>query len=384
VNPGFLYANILTDKERSVLSQWVKAGMPRGDGREPKLILFPSLAALQKMTIGAADFVLSPLKGYRLKKGVIDDYRAYVIDPKFTEDKYIKMLTFVPGDKKVVHHITTFLLTSEEEKERALRMDAQDPAVGYQSDGTGLGFEAGIGAWAPGGEPLGTWPGQARLIPKGALFVMEVHYHQRLGEDPAAEDIVDHSKIELNLYKNPATEVIETINTYLLRTENVDIPPSARQHEVRTEITIPFDITLYGFGPHMHKTGHKFEARAYQKDAQGEPSKLLLKVDDWDFNWQGAYVYDNKSFVNLPSGSQIQITCTFNNSEENEEAPRPIRRIKWGPGTDNEMCEIYIGYSLTYLPKVVRGLNQTLSAEEMRLMEQNKKDPTFKKRSSLY
>lgn len=42
---------------------------------------------------------------------------------------------------------------------------------------------------------------------------------------------------------------------------------------------------LYMVVPHMHLLGRKIEVN--QTNFFGRPKNALIKIDDWDFNWQG-------------------------------------------------------------------------------------------------
>ncbi|MBK6564495.1 MAG: hypothetical protein IPG18_04730 [Saprospiraceae bacterium] len=53
--------------------------------------------------------------------------------------------------------------------------------------------------------------------------------------------------------------------------------------------TIPFDVSLIGIFPHMHYLGKNWEV--YIENPDGSKTNLI-KINDWDFNWQGGYYFD--------------------------------------------------------------------------------------------
>ena len=65
----------------------------------------------------------------------------------------------------------------------------------------------------------------------------------------------------------------------------------------------------------------------------------LIRVDDWNFNWQGSY--DFTTPVPLPSGSRIDMIAHFDNSADNLANPDPTKSVSWGDQTWEEMM---IGY----------------------------------------
>ena len=69
----------------------------------------------------------------------------------------------------------------------------------------------------------------------------------------------------------------------------LDIPAGDSNYELKSKFTTPVDIDLIGVGAHMHYIGHTAKAHATLPDSTIKP---LFYIDDWDFNWQGRYIYD--------------------------------------------------------------------------------------------
>jgi hypothetical protein len=62
----------------------------------------------------------------------------------------------------------------------------------------------------------------------------------------------------------------------------------------------------------------------------------MIKIDDWDFNWQGFYFFAKP--VSLPIGSWIEMTAAWDNSAANPRNPHnPPQTIRWGERTVDEM-----------------------------------------------
>jgi hypothetical protein len=63
----------------------------------------------------------------------------------------------------------------------------------------------------------------------------------------------------------------------------------------------------------------------------------LIRIDDWDFNWQGTYEFVEP--VALPKGSRIEMLAHFDNSAGNAANPNsPPKDVTWGEQTTDEMC----------------------------------------------
>src|SRR5207253_11049234 len=65
--------------------------------------------------------------------------------------------------------------------------------------------------------------------------------------------------------------------------------------------------------------------------------QTLIRIDDWDFNWQNPYEFVTP--VALPKGSRIELIAHFDNSAGNPHNPsHPPIEVHWGEQTTDEMC----------------------------------------------
>jgi hypothetical protein len=86
----------------------------------------------------------------------------------------------------------------------------------------------------------------------------------------------------------------------------------------------------------MHWRGKDFTFWAVLPDEK-KTRVPLIKIDHWNFNWQGTYAFAEP--VLLPKGSWLEFEAHFDNSAGNPANPdKPPRRITWGDGTNDEMC----------------------------------------------
>ena len=68
--------------------------------------------------------------------------------------------------------------------------------------------------------------------------------------------------------------------------------------------------------------------------------KWLVNISQWDFNWQGEYLYSKPVF--LPKGTILSMRYDYDNSAENPRKPnQPPRRVQYGPQTSDEMAELW-------------------------------------------
>ena len=90
--------------------------------------------------------------------------------------------------------------------------------------------------------------------------------------------------------------------------------------------------------PHAHYLGKRLEAYATLPDGS---RKWLIRIPDWDLNWQGVFHYQKP--VPLPRGSVITMSFHYDNSEGNVRNPHhPPRRVHGGAQADDEMGNLWL------------------------------------------
>ena len=340
--PGFgdfLDVRRLSDGEITLIRDWVTAGAPEGNAKD----LPPPRQWTDTWTLGAPDAVLAPESAYEVPSADRDLYRCFVIPTSFPEDRYLSAVDFVPGNRKIVHHVLTYLDTTG----ASVKLDEDDPGLGYTCFG-GPGFApmGGIGGWAPGARPQVRPDGVGTLLPAGARVVMQVHYHNRQSGSES-----DRTQIGLYFSKKPVdkrTRAIPVLNRTFL------IPAGEGRHEVRASYTTPPGRNLHAIGiaPHMHLLGREMKVTATYPDGTVHP---LIYIDDWDFHWQGTYTFAKP--VPLPGGTRLDVVATYDNSAANRRNPStPPRDVRWGEETTDEMCIAFVqitvdGEQLGYKPR---------------------------------
>ena len=175
----------------------------------------------------------------------------------------------------------------------------------------------------------------SQTVKKGSDLVLQMHYA------PSSIDEPDSSTVNLFFAKKPAPRKVQ--NKIMLPYDLVNGPfiiPANQVKEFHGVYKIPFKVSLLGIWPHCHKLGKKWEAYAKLPDGSQIP---LIKIEDWDFNWQGGY-YFNKLIV-LPAGSEIHAFATYDNTTNNPVNPNdPPKSITWGEGTSDEMYYLPLTY----------------------------------------
>jgi mono/diheme cytochrome c family protein len=321
----FLDARRLSDTEIALIERWVAAGAPEGDPRD----LPPPREFPDTWTLGPPDLVLQPAVDYPVAGRDDDLYRCFTIPTSFAEDRWVSAAEIVPGNRRIVHHVLTFVDTSG----RSVALDDADPEPGYSCFG-GPGFlpAGGLGGWAPGARPHAMPDGVGMLLPAGARVVVQVHYHHR-GRGTEA----DRTRVGLHFATRPIdrrVRVIPILNRGFL------IPAGASRHAVTASYTLPpaWNVHAIAISPHMHLLGREMTVTATYPDGSTRP---LIRIDDWDFHWQGSYTYAQP--VPLPGGTRIDLTAVYDNSTANRRNPStPPRPVGWGEATTDEMCIAFL------------------------------------------
>lgn len=184
----------LDPAERDLLATWVDAGGPEGDAATA-----PAAGSKDADQLAKVDRSLKPEKAY-VTSGNKDQFVCFVLDPKFTEDAWVRGIHIRAGDARVAHHALLFVDESGSAAAKA-GADGHYPCFG----GPGVNGKL-IAAWAPGGIPAELPPNAGLPVKKGAKLVMQMHYH------PLGEEIPDQTTVELELHKGrPAWTAISML-----------------------------------------------------------------------------------------------------------------------------------------------------------------------------
>lgn len=313
----------LTDEERRTLQDWVMAGAPEGDPAE----LPPPPEAAGEWRLGEPGMTLQPQQSFTPARGK-DVYRCFVVTEPFDKTRYVTAMDVLPGNRQVVHHVILYI----DERNLSPAMDAKEEGEGYTCFG-GPGFDvtinSAVGGWAPGSAPRHLPTGLAVQVPKGARLVMQVHYSAKVVAD-------DQTRVGL-YFRDDMPERL--VRYFPVLDTRFRIPPGAARHEVRVAFPFPLDAKIIQVFPHMHLLGKEIKMEMTPLLKETVP---LIYINDWDFNWQGFYNY--KQQINLPAFSTLRLTCVFDNSAGNPRNPsNPLKEVRWGEETEDEMCLAFLG-----------------------------------------
>ncbi len=333
----FIDERRLTDDELATLKNWHKTGMTEGPA--DKLPKPPKFAS--DWLLGEPDMIVRMPKAYIMSADGSDIYRSFVIPLDLKEDKWVAGFEVRPSARAVLHHVIIRIDQSGE----ARKADGAKGTPGFSgmrgigrssrrggSNDVFSGSLGGLGGWAVGGTPRILPLGLARKLPAGADIVLNSHFH------PSGKEEEEQTTIGLYFSdKKPDRTLIGfQVPPVFGSISGLDIPAGESNYELKSKFTTPVDIDLIGVGAHMHYIGHTAKAHATLPDSTIKP---LFYIDDWDFNWQGRYIYDEP--IRLPAGTTVEGTVSFDNSAANPHNQfNPPRRVRWGLESSDEMGSV--------------------------------------------
>jgi hypothetical protein len=318
VSGDFEGSRALTAREKSMLLRWIRTGATKG-AVEPPVPVFK-----EGWRLGEPDLVLEMPQAFEIPAEGADLYQCFVIPLGI--ERYVRAWEFQPGARAAVHHALFFTDGSKGARKRAVASGNGT----YSCFGVpGFLPSGSLGGWSPGFAPFVSPPGTASRLQAGHDLVMQIHYH------PTGKPETDRSRIGLYFAKEPPSRKIVDIG---LVSRDIDIPAGEAAYKVRDHFTIPIDVEVTGIIPHAHYICKQMLGWATLPNGR---KRMLLRIDDWDFNWQEQYRY-RKPFV-LPAGTRVDMEFTYDNSAANPRNPsRPPARVEWGPDTTDEMAGLHI------------------------------------------
>jgi mono/diheme cytochrome c family protein len=323
VGVKFKDARTLSEPEIATLVAWSEADAPEGNPADmPMPPKFPD-----DWQLGTPDLVVDIGADFAVPADGNDIYRCFVVPTHLEKDQYVSAVECRPGNRRVVHHILAYVDTSGKARER----DQADPGPGYTCfGGPGDPIHGGLGGWAPGNLPNRMDEGIGLSLPRQSDIIIQVHYH------PRGKAETDRTKIGLYFARKPVKQIMHA--SAALNPE-LDLPPGQSNIEVRAAWQVPVDVVAHAVTPHMHLLGRDMLMSVKFPDGRVQD---LIKIDDWDFNWQ--YTYHFEKPLDLPKGTLLTLVSHYDNSASNPRNPnKPPKEVKWGEATTDEMCIGFIG-----------------------------------------
>ena len=322
-------------------------------------------------------------------KGGSDEYRCFLLNPKFAKETYLKSVTITPDNMKVSHHGILYRVSSMNVAPTEI-LDAESAELGWPCFGdTGIpgataftpaSPSSWISFWAPGGNFKSYPTGTGMKFNVGDQFILQSHFMVM----PGYAD--NEKKASMKITIEYAASTVAELKTMLVAAP-IEVPcaPSesgalcnrdaaladlAKRTSAKAALQetallflcgksptkpIPSTVSdcsqrvnssmkIFGVTPHMHQLG-KSVTITHTNISTGEVTTLSTRPQ-WNFDDQ------RTDWLSAPIaaqvGDRISVTCTY---DVGLRSLLPIYKnlspnyVVWGEGTRDEMCLAIINYT---------------------------------------
>jgi tetratricopeptide (TPR) repeat protein/mono/diheme cytochrome c family protein len=350
----FLEERRLSDAEIQAIQEWVTQGTPPGSASHPPQP--PKFTS--EWTLGTPDLVLHIPKPYQLAADGPEVFWNFVVPVPVARERWVKAMEVRPGDPRVFHHANVIIDRSQSARRLEPTPGLGFPGMDITFEETAFDPDSHFLSWKPGSPPVVEPDGMAWRADPGMDLVLNVHL--RPSGKPETIDPV------IGLYFTDKPQTRFAMLVQLQHDAAIDIPPGEKDFPVSDDFRAPLDLNVLAVYPHAHYLGKLMEGYATLPDGS---KKWLIRIPQWDLNWQGVYRYKEPVF--LPRGSIISMRYHYDNSTENVRNPsHPPKEVKGGNQATDEMSHFW----LQVLP--VGESDQRAVLQEAMARQRLQKDPT--------
>ena len=303
--------------ELQILIHWIDAGSPRGESEVDPLTLITAPESVWEL--GEPDYIVE-VPTFTIPATGVLDYENITINLSLEEDVWIKSVQHLPGDRRVLHHLLSFIVPA----------DYEERIVEGENDS----YREFLEGYAPGKDGAVTYPDNSGMfVPQGSAVQMSLHY------TTFGKETVDNTLLGLYFAE---TEPEFQYSTYSLSHSgsNLVIPAGVSEHKMSASHLFEDEIMLHGLRPHMHYRGKHMRFSVVYPDGSRAD---IINVPDYNFAWQPTYRLSEPML--LPAGSRVIVEGAFDNSQYNLGNPDPAAVVTGGAQSWDEM---FIGYFSYY------------------------------------
>ena len=256
-----------------------------------------------------------------------DIYRCFVIPTNLPKDVYISAIEYRPGNRRVVHHSSATSTPRGEARKR----DAGRPGARATpaSPGPASRSTATSAAGPPATSRAGCPTASAGSCRRGADVIMQVHYH------PSGKPETDRTRIGLHFARKPVKQTLHwsaapqstTCKLPAGRARTSRSRPTGRSRSTSRRCAV--DAPHAPARPRHAHVGQVTPTAATQD---------LIKIHDWDFDWQNTYYFEKP--IDAAQGLGRQASSPTTTTRRTTPATRTARpsSSSWGEATTDEMC----------------------------------------------
>ena len=320
--------------------------------------------------------------------GGTDEYRCFLLDPKFTKETFLKSVTITPDNMMVSHHGILYRVSAAN-VQATKNLDEQSAQPGWSCFGdTGIpgatafspaSPSSWISFWAPGGNFKKYPEGTGMRFAQGDQFILQSHFMVMPGHSDSQKRA--SMNVALAYAKSPVADLktmlvaapievacgpnetgplciranaladlakrtsdkaaLQEIGLLIMCGQSLTPTPSPIS-ECAQSINSP--IMIYGATPHMHQLGKSITI-VHTNGSTGARTEIssrpLWNFDDERTDWL-------TQPISAKAGDSITVRCTFDVGLRSQ---LPLYKnlspnyIVWGEGTRDEMCLGIVNYT---------------------------------------
>lgn len=321
----YVHDRALSAVEKTTILDWVLGGAVEGIiANTPPPPVYASGAIL-----GNGDLTVQIPTYMSKATAAIDDYACFSIPSGLLQNRVIKSVEIIPGNRAIVHHALIYL------DETAVEVT---DSVGGNCAGPSNANTTLIAGYTPGASPM-TLPSTSPMklginIAAGSNIYFGMHYPS------GTYGQFDSTKVIFHFYPVGTTGVRQVMADPIIQNWGFSLPPDQVTNVNAQYTPLPINISLLSVFPHMHMVGKSI--KAYGIKPNGDTLKLS-NIPNWDFHWQDFYFFKNIQFA--PTGTVIKGEGIYDNTTANPNNPNsPPQTVSAGLNTSDEMFLVYFHY----------------------------------------
>lgn len=310
----FLHERYISKAEKDLILDWIAGGAAKGDTTKA-----PTPPVYTKYQINATPDLELSIPTFTSNASTDDSYVCFSLPSGLTQDRIVRAFEIVAGNPSIVHHVIVNVDTLA---------TTTDDLSGHCYNITG---DFSLGGFAPGAPPT-IFPSRAPLkmgikIKKGSKIVLQIHYP--VGS--AGEK--DNTKIRIYFYPLGTTGIRPVVVATPLQNWSLNIPANTVKTFTASYPPVGSlpNLSVFATFPHSHKLATTIVNCAYK----GNDTIPLIRIKQWDFNWQGYYTY--RKLVKIPAGYKLFSSHVYDNTTNNPNNSVPPVDVKAGTSTGDEM-----------------------------------------------
>ena len=295
----------------------MQAGAPRGNGAADPLEEVP-LEKVFAWQLGEPDFVIDTPENVIPAVGILD-YMYLELELPFTEDKWVRAFQFAPGEERVIHNLSAFVVPPQSdfwgEERQALTSERRF-----------------LGSFVPGENPATVFPADTGvLIPAGHKLALQFHYYSHGRE---LEDITT-----IGLYFNDAAPSREIVTRPV--SANFTLAANDSNQALVASYQFAEKATLLAVRPRMNQRGKNMK---FDLVSPAGETQTLVNVPAYNYGWQPQYWLQTPR--SIEPGASVNVSGAFDNSLSNPFNPNFREEVQWGFESGEEMFTGYLTYTI--------------------------------------